>query len=231
MKNKNLKSKRTSFFCHQFFKTAVSHSYYTIDGKPVFSIFSPANLIVGLGGVDETRDALDWLREKARSKGFPGVHIQLIIRRGNNNSPESAAEFKGMSYAELPSVLGVDSGTSYQFVADAGFAHGDYVKWTEAAIGKWAEDEKNYPVVFPHASIGWDNTQRNPSIAEAIVNATPDAFEACLYRTKMYIDSHPDQVPLVTINSWNEWTEGSYLLPDMRWGYRYLEAVKKVFCN
>jgi hypothetical protein len=206
-------------------------SYYTIDGKPVFSIFSPANLIVGLGGVEETRDALDWLREKASSKGFPGVHIQFIVRRGNNNSPESAAELKGISYAELPSVLGVDSGTSYQFVADAGFNHGDYVKWSEAAIGKWAEDEENYPVLFPHVSIGWDNTQRNPSIAEAIVNATPDAFEACLYRAKMYIDSHPDQVPLITLNSWNEWTEGSYLLPDMRWGYRYLEAVKKVFSN
>lgn len=31
------------------------------------------------------------------------------------------------------------------------------------------------------------------------------------------------------INSWNEWTETSYLQPDDVNGYGYLEAVKKVF--
>ena len=36
-------------------------------------------------------------------------------------------------------------------------------------------------------------------------------------------------VSLITINSWNEWTESSYLLPDNVNGYGYLEAVKKVF--
>lgn len=41
--------------------------------------------------------------------------------------------------------------------------------------------------------------------------------------------SRPGMAPLVTLNSWNEWTEGIYLLPDMRWGYGYLRAVRNVF--
>ena len=46
---------------------------------------------------------------------------------------------------------------------------------------------------------------------------------------KEYVDAHPEQAPLVTINSWNEWTETSYLLPDNVNGYGYLDAIKKVF--
>jgi hypothetical protein len=41
--------------------------------------------------------------------------------------------------------------------------------------------------------------------------------------------SHPDQAPLITLNSWNEWTETSYLEPDDLYGYGYLEAVRRVF--
>lgn len=34
---------------------------------------------------------------------------------------------------------------------------------------------------------------------------------------------------LITVNSWNEWTEGSYLEPDTVNGFGYLEAVRRVF--
>ena len=55
-----------------------------------------------------------------------------------------------------------------------------------------------------------------------------------IYDVKPYVayaDAHPQQVPLITINSWNEWTETSYLEPDDLYGYGYLEAVRSVFLS
>ncbi|MBQ2249260.1 MAG: glycoside hydrolase family 99-like domain-containing protein [Clostridia bacterium] len=49
---------------------------------------------------------------------------------------------------------------------------------------------------------------------------------------KEYVDTHPNlRAPLITVNSWNEWTETSYLLPDDLYGYGYLEAIKRVFVD
>lgn len=60
---------------------------------------------------------------------------------------------------------------------------------------------------------------------------TPAVFGSYLETAKAYADAHPDQPRFVMINAWNEWVEGSYLLPDRLNGYGYLEQVKRVFTS
>ena len=64
-----------------------------------------------------------------------------------------------------------------------------------------------------------------------VKNNTPENFEKALLKAKNYADAHPGRAPLITINSWNEWTETSYLMPCTKYGYGYLQAVKKVFVD
>lgn len=47
--------------------------------------------------------------------------------------------------------------------------------------------------------------------------------------TKARLEGMPAGDRILNINSWNEWTEGSYLEPDMINGMKYLEAIRKVF--
>jgi hypothetical protein len=202
--------------------------YYRIADKPVFSIYEYATLMAGLGGLEATRDTLGWMRRRCMARGLPGLHLQTTITGLGGAQPDGT--LAPGSLAANGRALGFDSATSYQFCHTAG-GSGDYVAWANRAIGRWLDSERVFGTYYPHVSIGWDNTQRNPSAGpeSVLVNATPDAFEACLWKAKAWLDARPHQTPLVTLNSWNEWTEGSYLLPDMRWGYRYLRAVQNVF--
>jgi len=110
-------------------------------------------------------------------------------------------------------------------------AKGDYLPWGETAMKKWAEWDTTFKIPYcPHVSIGWDSNPRFPvKRQDLIVNNKPEYFEKFLRDAKKYIDNHPKQPKLITINAWNEWAEGSYLEPDKKNGFGYLEAVKKVF--
>ena len=57
---------------------------------------------------------------------------------------------------------------------------------------------------------------------------TPTSFATYLAVAKAFVDTHPDQPKMMMINAWNEWVEGSYLLPDHLNGFGYLEAVRDV---
>lgn len=58
---------------------------------------------------------------------------------------------------------------------------------------------------------------------------TPDEFEAGLVEAKSFLEQHGQPDPIVTINAWNEWTEGSSLLPDTQYGEAFLAKIREVF--
>ncbi len=202
--------------------------YYKIDGKPVFMIYEVQNLINGLGGIDETIDALKWFNKEVKKAGFPGVELQLTMWSVNLN-------FSGLDAAknmepgnDFVTKLGFTSATHYQFCHFLN-VNDEYNTIVDNAVKEWENIDKNFTIpYYPHVSIGWDNS---PRIGQSPVsrNNTPANFERALWFAKDFVDKRPDMHPLITINSWNEWTETSYLQPDNVHGYGYLEAVKKVF--
>ncbi|OPZ85715.1 MAG: hypothetical protein BWY76_01292 [bacterium ADurb.Bin429] len=205
-------------------------SYYTIDGKPVFAIYELGTLINGLGGVAETREALDAFREKVVAAGFPGLHLQAILW-GNIPATVSAPGDATPTQNATIEALGFDSLTNYQWCHYVR-PHGDYAGWAEKAVAAWEGWSRDFSVpFFPHVSIGWDTNPRYAKrLTEFVSGGTPERFAHYLRAAKDFVDSHALHPKLLTINAWNEWSEGSYLEPDTQFEYGYLEAVKKVFC-
>ena len=68
-----------------------------------------------------------------------------------------------------------------------------------------------------------------------VVNNTPESFKAACQKIKAFADNSMDRgimkAPFITVNSWNEWTEGSYLEPDQSSGYARLQAVRDAIKN
>ena len=205
-------------------------NYYKINGEPVFSIYELSTFINGIGGAEKAKDALDYFRKKTVEAGFPGLHLQAILW---GNIPSTLKDVPGDKIETQNATLeyfGFKSMTNYQwchFVRP----NGDYIPWGEQALKKWAEWDTTFKIPYcPHVSIGWDSNPRFPvAKQDLIVNNKPEYFKRFLQNAKDYIDKHPNQPKLITINAWNEWAEGSYLEPDVAHGTSYLEAVKEVF--
>ena len=216
--------------CRKVIDSYFSHSsYYKIDGKPVFMIYDIDNLIQGMGGVEKTKDALEWFRKETVKSGFKGLDLQLTLR-GRNYSVTGPAGDKVGTQEQIVDRLGFNGLTHYQFVHFVNIDR-DYPEIMEDVKKEFNVLDKEYKIpYYPHISVGWDNNPRFEMFRSGIVkNNTPGNFEKALREAKNYVDTHPDQAPLITINSWNEWTETSYLMPDNVYGYGYLEAIKKVF--
>lgn len=207
-------------------------SYYTIDGKPVFMIYDLKNLVKGLGGIQQTADAFEWFRNEAKRSGLPGLNLQLTSWGAKQLNLSGLDAGNTTTPSEIVKHLAFDSQTHYQMVHFTKIDR-DYLEIIPDMVKEWNLMDTTYDIpYFPHVSLGWDNNPRYKDFKPGVVkNNTPENIRKALELAKDYIDKHPNQPPLITINSWNEWTETSYLQPDDIFGYGYLEAVKQVFKN
>lgn len=208
----------------QYFKQP---NYFKINGMPVFSIFSVPKLLESFGGsIKDTREALDYFRSEVKKAGFPDLHIQWNQGGGNIMSKES-----GFQFSQRVKEMGFNSVGMYNM----GGTDPDYLVYGNNSMKIRAQMDSILDIpLFPCVSVGWDATPRFPEqgINDVVHNHnTPASFAALLSKAKKYANSHPEQPKLITINAWNEWVEGSYLLPDMLNGFGYLEAIKEVFID
>lgn len=202
--------------------------YYKLDGKPVFQIYDLGNLLSGLGGIDAARRAFGEAQAVAKNAGLPGIHFQLTYWNAGQTVSTGVDGSNIAATDELVTAIGFESLTHYQFVHFTD-PDRDYREIVGDAVREWERIENTFSVpYFPHVSIGWDNNPRFWQFRPGVVkNNTPEAFAEALEAAKDFAERRGRG--LITINSWNEWTETSYLQPDNLYGYGYLEAVRKVF--
>jgi hypothetical protein len=230
--------KMTDYIIEKYFKVP---SYWKIDGAPYFSVYDFNKLLESFGSLNAAKAGLKLFRKKTRAAGFSDLHLNLVFW-GN---PVLPGEKVVKNADNISSRLGFNSITSYVWihhtdkmdfpVASYGSVRSEYFSYAKKAVTRF-----NLPY-FPNVTVGWDSSPRcDPNSSwgnygypytSVIEGNTPDAFKNALVEAREFLKKNSSSKGILTLNSWNEWTEGSYLEPDTLNGMSYLQALKEVFGN
>ena len=228
----------TDYVIDKYFKHP---SYWKINNRPYFSIYDLQKLLESFGSVEECREALERFRKKTRQAGFDGLSLNAVIW-GN---PILPSENNPANLVKLVHDLGFDNTTSYVWIHHARLNQFPQTPYNEAKkqyLDFVAKTMTEYSMpYFPNLTMGWDASPRCNQADEFINKGypfmstlsgnTPEEFCKAAEELRKMVAERPADERIITVNCWNEWTEGSYLEPDTQNGFKYLEALQKVFKN
>ncbi len=201
-------------------------NYYRMEGKPVLAIYDIQNFVDSFGGLEQTAQAMERLDELALRSGLGGVHFQLINCGEKHTSLTGVDGEQRIPMHEICRKLPFSSITHYQYVHFTNVSR-TYAELMPDVEAEWRKNVEEYRQLYlPHVSIGWDNNPRFQALHPNILREnTPEVFGGAVHRAVAL--ALETGAPMITVNSWNEWTEGSYLEPDDLNGYGYLEAIRR----
>ena len=212
--------------------------YWRKDGRLFFSIYNATDFVKAVGK-EAARQALVAARERVRKAGLGELEFNA-----QNVALKQVALFKE---------LGFDSVTHYGFntfslpgayqAYCAGRRLFDYGQIPEPLRKRGEEYASGALPYYPVVPSGWDSSARcrldepfpwrtlpggrpDYPYCGIYTNVTSETFERCLRDAKALAEKTSG---VVYINGWNEYTEGTFLLPTMREGDAMLRAVGRVF--
>ena len=80
-----------------------------------------------------------------------------------------------------------------------------------------------FPTIIPN----WDHTPRSGISGSVMLHSSPERFRNTVKKFVKKVSNKPEDKRFIIIKSWNEWGEGNYLEPDLKYGYQWLEALRK----
>jgi lipopolysaccharide biosynthesis protein len=193
--------------------------YIRVANKPLFIIYRINAL------PNPKVSILKWQNE-AKRLGFEGLHI-VVVDFYDVSTPQ---EFGADALVEFPPhKFNMPENQPGKFPTNIkkSFVGGivDYLKIIEQSICKKKKNFTLYRGIIP----SWDNTPRRQDSSTVIINSSPKLYGLWLKFLRKYTDYYfkLNDEKLIFINAWNEWGEGAYLEPDLRWGTSYLEETYK----
>lgn len=213
---------------YSLLKAFMDKRYIKIDGKPLFLIYQP----LAFENFAEFKE--QWNR-LARENGLPGFYFVAQTLFAHKISQIMNLGFDAVNHCHrLDDVFQYDRVMKYVMYAlkrVKNIIKVPFVVPYSYAIKSSVFREDYEDFVFPTMMPNWDHTPRSNDGGTVLHNATPDLFYKHAMHILSTLKNKSDERKIVFLKSWNEWGEGNYMEPDLRYGKGYIKALKRAIEN
>lgn len=205
------------------YKDAFSDSrYIRINGRPFFLIYRPLefknikefmkqwNTLIQKEGIADSfyfvaHARYEYEYESLIELGFDAVNIFPLHR-----IPKNTKEFfKKLYYKFHKRITGIPRLVDYKsFIKNT---------WNN----KYEPKENVLPTLMPN----WDHSPRSGKHAVILENSTPENWRTHIQNILQETSKKENKI--IMLKSWNEWGEGNYMEPDLKYGKSYIKILNE----
>ena len=200
--------------------------YIEVDGKKLFCVFQPLD-------IPEVANFIELWQKLAVANGLNGFHF-VALHMSNDWCPTKFG-FDAVVQGLTPWVDNLFPSTRYNLVqklirqfwvpkSDL-IAQPRKVSYRDM-VEKYSKvklSDTHYPLLF----CDWDNTSRSGTDGWLFTDFSVQLFEKYTELTCVQTFNKRNDENFIFIKSWNEWAEGNYLEPDIRYGSSLLTSLKR----
>lgn len=203
------------------------HRYIKEGNKPVFAIYDAA-------AVPDLDVFMNTWNELAISNGFDGIYF--ISYNMNVSKYEVVKAFRFDEFVVDPMNLAEKPLGKFESMWRRFWSHFkmeallslrliDYKEYAKVAVDYYRKNPQTSICVLPN----YDHSPRSGKNAIILTDSTPENFGCLLKDIKHLLDERHNNNKYLFIKAWNEWGEGNYLEPDLKYKRGYLEQIKNTF--
>lgn len=201
--------------------------YITVDGKPLFIIWSPTD------HAEQIKLLINTWRTIAEKEGLKGIYFVGKQALGDSIESILSLGFDAVYQArEEIAINGAEKWTLRHRIRNRlqrilgitlDLNKADFRKRYKLLVNK----EASLQNVYPSLCAGYDRSPRAGRNAQMFYNFTPNTWRLHIRDVFSYIKDKDYEHNIVMLKSWNEWGESNYMEPDMKYGTALLDILRE----
>lgn len=199
--------------------------YIKVDGKPMFMIYRSEQI------PDISKLFSIW-NNLAIKEGLPGIHFVTQLNGSQINIEEInlllEKGFSGVNVLRLQHIWKNSWSLPVRIIHKIQkiILRTPNLLSYKRAMKLLTGIEDTYQHVYPTLLPNWDHTPRSGLNGHVLTHSSPKLFKEHCRIIFQNIITKDEKENFVFLKSWNEWGEGNYIEPDIKYGHGWINAIR-----